>query len=200
MADVLRRATGRRDLRRHDHDGRRIPRARDGQQRARTEKRGPVAYPPLRRAIRGLRRHRSRCDRAVTRFRYRFTGSVQVPGRKRRRAGNPQVQGRRAVLSRGHFGFRLRWPDHQLVEAVTAAVAQYFIPLVFPRLQIRPESACDHNRGGSEPDQRQSQYRHCPSADGGERRLSRCDDAAYQSRQLREILRVHRPALTPPSR
>ena len=184
VADLLRRASGRGDLRRHDHDDRRIPRARAGQQRARAEECGPAAHPSLRRTIRGLRRHRGRCDRALTRFRHRFTCAVQVPGCKRRCAGNPQVQGRRAVLSRGYFNFRLRRPDHQLVKAVTAAFPQHFIPLVLSGVQIRPTSACDHDRGGSEPDQRQSQYRHCPSADRVERSLSRCDDAAHQSRQL----------------
>ena len=104
VADLLRRASGRGDLRRHDHDDRRIPRARAGQQRARAEECGPAAHPSLRRTIRGLRRHRGRCDRALTRFRHRFTCAVQVPGCKRRCRKSSGPRAARCLIS-GIFQF-----------------------------------------------------------------------------------------------
>ena len=102
---------------------------------------------------------------------------------------DPAVQSRRAVLSRRHLHLRFERRDDQLVAdrcrlpAVNISARAYF-----ETFKSDPRSPSVLTRGSSQPYQRQSEHRHCPSAERRRRGVSRRDDTAHQPLQLREIL------------
>ena len=65
-------------------------------------------------------------------------------------------------------------------------------PSLFRDFQVRPAITIGAERGSSEPYHRQSEHRHCPSADRRRRGVPRRDDTAHHPLQLREILCVRR--------
>ena len=155
LADPVRRPACRGNHRRHRDHGRRIPRARTQQQRARTRKHRAAAHPPLRPAVRGHRDHRQRPD-----LRMQFS-EIASPETFRIRMSSPDahlmLKSKVSVLSYigdvRHLRFRRR--ADQFVGNLAAAGHQHRRPQLFQDLQVGPGlEGCDPVEAGRRPSDR----------------------------------------------
>ena len=178
---------------RHHHDGRRIPRARAGQQRARTGKHRAAAHPSLRSAVRGLQHHRRRCDRPAADFRLRLregisgsaSSSAEAHEILRSKAGVLSYLGDISIFDSN--GDIINWSRPLPTPALNISERAYFKTFKFePRSpSVLTEAVRSLLTGNLNTviAHRLTRRRRC---------LPRRDDAAHQSRQLREILCVRR--------